>query len=299
MAATPPFYRHMVANRVEWLGGQMVVEATDAGQRQIVEMFDAVRKFGTGEFAVEVRFVSSPPEIYRQVLPDSTMTPLAVDEPAEGPYLTSPNAVRPAGFIPPLGIHEGTRVARAELLVEKDSPVRFRVVDKEEGAKLIDRLSDSRANVLQAPKTTVFGGQTAMVSDTTASAFVVGVLPRVGQPETQNPQICVVTSGTTLQVRPVADRSGAVHLDFAIRLSQIQDVETATFSGTPGGPTTIQIPKVASFRIEGGAVLKPGQWLLLGGLKGEDQTAKDKAKPVSWKERLARGWEASDAERDQ
>jgi hypothetical protein len=58
-------------------------------------------------------------------------------------------------------------------------------------------------------------------------------------------------------------------------------VETATFNRTPTSGTTIQIPEVATVRMEGGVVLKPGQWLLLGGSKTDDQVAKGKMTPVS------------------
>ena len=105
----------------------------------------------------------------------------------------------------------------------------------------------------------------------------------------QQPQIRVVSEGTTLQFRPVADRSGAVHLDFAATLSKIQEVETVCFNRTPTSGTTIQIPKMATVRMEGGAVLKPGQWLLLGGSNAEDQSVKAEPVPASWTDWLLGG----------
>ena len=113
--------------------------------------------------------------------------------------------------------------------------MRFRIVDKEQGEKLIDRcMADKRSNVLQAPKVTVFSGQTALVSATSKSPFVVGVKPVVGAFATAyQPQIRVVSEGTTLRLRAVAERSGEVRLDFAATLSKIQEVGTATFNRTP------------------------------------------------------------------
>ena len=215
------------------------------------------------------------------------MSPLNVDDAG----LANSDAVQPAAFDRPLGSHEGTHVARAQLLIEKDSPMRFRIVDKEQGEKLLDRcMADKRSNMLQAPKVTVFSGQTALVSDTSKSPFVVGVKPVVGAFATAyQPQIRVVSEGTTLQLRPVAERSGAVRLDFAASFSKIQDVGTATFNRTPTSGVTIQVPKVATVRMEGGAALKPGQWLLLSGSDITDQMTESKVAPVSWVDWLAGG----------
>jgi urease beta subunit len=93
-----------------------------------------------------------------------------------------------------------------------------------------------------------------------------------------------------LQLRPVVNRSGTVHVGFAATFSKIQEVETTTFNRTPTDGTTIQIPKVATVRLEGGAELKSGQWLLLGGSDSTDQTAKPKVASVSWKDRLVGRW---------
>ena len=259
-----------------WLkdSDDLVVGATDAGHKRAADALDVLRKYGTSnQIAIETRFLTIGDKEFQEVLPESTMSPLNVDEAG----LANSDAVQPASFDRPLGSHEGTHVARAQLLIEKDSPMRFRIVDKEQGEKLIDRCqADKRSNMIQAPKVTVFNGQTALVSDTSQSPFVVGVIPVVGPFATAyQPQIRVVSEGTMLQLRPVADRSGAVHLDFAATFSKIQEVETATFNRTPTDGTTIQIPKVATIRLEGGAALKPGQWLLLSGSDITDQMTDD------------------------
>lgn len=148
--------------------------------------------------------------------------------------------------------------------------------------------------MIQAPKVTLFNGQTAFVSDTAQSPFVVGVSPLVGPFATANrPQIRVVSEGTRLQLRPVADRSGTVHLDFAATFSKIQEVGTASINRTPTDGTTIQIPKVATIRVEGGAALKPGQWLLLSGSDITDQMTETRVEadwPDSWINWLSGGW---------
>jgi len=79
-------------------------------------------------------------------------------------------------------------------------------------------------------------------------------------------------------------------LDFAATFSKIQKVGTATFNRTPTDGTTIQIPKVATIRLESGAALKPGQWLLLSGSDITDQMTETKVAPVSWRDWLVGGW---------
>ena len=255
----------------------MVVGATRDGHKRVADALEAFRRFGTAEIIIEVRFIALRPEMLQEVLPDSTLSPLNVDEAA----LASSNAVQPVSFERPLNSHEGTRVARAQLTVEKELPVRFRIVDKEQGEKLIDRCQeDKRTNILQAPKVKVLSGQTAFVSDTAIAPFVIGVIPIESDgAKAQMPQIRQVSEGTTLRLRPVAERSGAIHLDFAATFSKVQDVEIVDFNRTPTSGTAIQIPKVATVRMEGGAALKPGQWLLLGGSKAANEVTVEFAVP--------------------
>jgi beta-lactamase regulating signal transducer with metallopeptidase domain len=274
--------------KVVWLkdGDDLVVGATNAGHKRAADALDLIRKYGTlDQVAIEIRFVTLTAEELQNVLPDSTMSPLTVD----GDTLANSDDVRPAVFDRPLGNHEGTCVARAQQLVEKDAPVRFRIMDKDQGEKLIQRCrqKDTGPNVPQAPKITVFNGQTACVSDTSKRPFVVGVIP-VGS-EAKQPQVRVFSEGTMLQLRPIADQSGTIHLDFAFTFSKVEDVDTVCFNRTPTSGTTIQIPKMATVRVEGGAKLMSGQWLLLGGSKADDQVAKGKVTPVSWKDWLLSG----------
>ncbi len=290
-------------SNVDWYGDQLVVGATAEGHKRLAKTLDAFRKFGITEIVVDVRFLTIGDKVFQEVLPESTISSLNVGEAG----LANSDAVEPASFDRPLGSHEGAHVARAQLLIEKDSPMRFRVVDKEQGEKLIDRCqADKRSNMIQAPKVTLFNGQTAFVYDTSQSPFVVGLTTPV-EPNVQQPQIRVVTEGTRLQLRAIADQSGAVHLDFAATFSVIQKVETmsvprnaggmetASFARNAGGKadTTIQIPKVATIRLEGGAALKPGQWLLLSGSDITDQmtaTSVEADWPISWIYGLVDGW---------
>ncbi len=262
--------------RILWLKGRMVVQTTDAGHRQVRDTLEALRKFGAAEIALEVRFVSLDEKELKEMFADGTTSPAEAPE-SFGADTTN---VQPDGFDRPLASHEGTQVAREQYLVERDSPLRYRVMDKAEGEKWLARCQgDARSNVLQVPRVHVFNGQTASVMDTSQTPFVVGV-KKVKQ--MHEPQIRVVSEGTTLQVRPVADRCGAVHLDFAATFSKIRKVETMTFGDASSDEVKIQVPEVATLRLEGGVALKSGQWLLLAGSKAENPAIEAEPASSSW-----------------
>ena len=63
---------------------------------------------------------------------------------------------------------------------------------------------DVRANVLQAPKVTLFNGQQAIVVDTAFTPFVISVIPVVGEfAAAQQPVIVVLSEGTMMTVQAV------------------------------------------------------------------------------------------------
>jgi hypothetical protein len=237
-----------------------------------------------GTIAIEVRFVSLNEGALKEALPDSTVSP--PDVPENG--LADRFDVQPAQLDHPLGSHEGTHVTRAQWVVEKTCPLRIRVLEKDQCEKWFASCQDDRqTSVLQAPRVMVSSGQMACISDTSQAPFVVGLKSDKG--EAPQPQIRVVSEGTTLQLRPTAGRSGMIHLDFTATFSKIQKVETVNFQQTAAGGKSIQIPEVATVRMEGGAELKSGQWLLLSGPSAENHPDSGEAAPSPWKDWLLGG----------
>ena len=93
---------------------------------------------------------------------------------------------------------------------------------------------DKRSNTLQAPKVTMFNGQTAQISDQSQTPFVVSVTPVVGDfAAAQSPVIVVLSSGTTLSVQAVVSSDRRyVRLTLVPFFSQVTDVSTFSFTGT-------------------------------------------------------------------
>ncbi|MEE9601724.1 MAG: hypothetical protein V3V75_00360, partial [Thermoguttaceae bacterium] len=98
---------------------------------------------------------------------------------------------------------------------------------------------DTRSNVLQAPKVTLFNGQQAFVSDTSQSPFVISVIPVVGDfAASQQPVIVVLSEGTHMTVQAVvsADRR-YVRLTVVPFFSKIGAVNTFTFNSSETSTT--------------------------------------------------------------
>ena len=153
---------------------------------------------------------------------------------------------------------------------------------------------DNRTNILQAPKVTLFNGQSANVNDQVTRPFVTSVIPVVGDfAAAYQPVIVVLNEGTSLNVQAVvsADRR-FVRLTLVPFFSQIGEVDTFTFDGKgttdsgtvvqdPSNPddtvtqnstrtvegTTVQLPTFAFTSVTTTVSVPDGGTVLLGGVK--------------------------------
>ncbi len=153
---------------------------------------------------------------------------------------------------------------------------------------------DSRTNVLQAPKVTLFNGQAASVADVSQSPFVISVIPVVADfAAAQQPVIVVLSEGTFLTVQAVVSSDRRfIRLTVVPFFSQIRDVDTFTFTGSTTttedssseGPdddttgrassmttvtegTTVQLPTFAFVSVTTTVSVPDGGTVLLGGIK--------------------------------
>jgi general secretion pathway protein D len=93
---------------------------------------------------------------------------------------------------------------------------------------------DSRTNVLNAPKVTLFNGQQAFVADATSRPFVIGVIPVVGEfAAAQQPIIVVLNEGTMMTIQAVVSEDRRyVRMTIVPFFTQIGDVDEFTFEGS-------------------------------------------------------------------
>ncbi|REJ67357.1 MAG: general secretion pathway protein GspD [Planctomycetota bacterium] len=167
--------------------------------------------------------------------------------------------------------------------------------------------SDSRSNILTAPKVTLFNGQAASISNQVQNPFVTSVVPVVGDfAAAQAPVIAVLPEGTTLSVQAVvsADRR-YVRLTLIPFFSEIRDVEEFTFTGsststssesdetadagdttsastattTTTSGTTIQLPQFAFTTVTTTVSVPDGGTVLLGGVKSLNESRTERGTP--------------------
>jgi general secretion pathway protein D len=93
---------------------------------------------------------------------------------------------------------------------------------------------NTRSNIMQAPKITLFNGQTAQFSDQRQKPFVTSVVPVVGDfSAAQQPVITVLNEGTAVNVQAVVSNDRRfVRLTLVPFFSQIGKVEEFQFEGS-------------------------------------------------------------------
>jgi general secretion pathway protein D len=155
---------------------------------------------------------------------------------------------------------------------------------------------DSRTNVLQAPKVTLFNGQQAFVADATQRPFVVGVIPVVGEfAAAQQPVIVVLNEGTMMTIQAVvSDDRRYVRMTIVPFFTQIGQVDTFTFEGSTSSTSsssstdtdddgknekkddskndahsgvTVQLPSFSFISVVTTVSVPDGGTVLLGGIK--------------------------------
>lgn len=168
---------------------------------------------------------------------------------------------------------------------------------------------DTRSNVLEAPKVTLFNGQQAFVSDTTQRPFVISVIPVVGDfAAAQQPVIVVLSEGTHLNVQAVVSNDRRyVRLTVIPYFSQIGNVEEFTFDGarttteesedtgldpdgnptdtaqkktTAASGTTVQLPEFSFVTVTTTVSVPDGGTVLLGGIKRLSEGRSEQGVPL-------------------
>ncbi|MCO6042431.1 general secretion pathway protein GspD [Aeoliella sp. ICT_H6.2] len=154
---------------------------------------------------------------------------------------------------------------------------------------------DTRSNVLNAPKVTLFNGQQAFVADTSQRPFVISVVPVVGEfAAAQQPVIVVLSEGTLMTIQAVVSEDRRyVRLTVVPFFSEIGDVQEFTFEGTTStsssssttddaegntlqddeaediirSGTTVQLPTFQFVSVTTTVSVPDGGTVLLGGIK--------------------------------
>jgi general secretion pathway protein D len=167
---------------------------------------------------------------------------------------------------------------------------------------------DSRTNVMQAPKVTMFDGQFASVFDFASRPFVISLQPVVGDfAVAQQPIIVVLNDGTILNVQSVVSSDKRfVRMTLNPSFTRIQDADrTFTFTGRKtsktgstvlgpdGKPTTnrddeeevtegstVQLPTLGVTSVQTTVNVPDGGTILLGGIKRLQEGRTERGVPI-------------------
>ena len=236
----------------------LVVSQTQAAHEEIADLLEQLRKLQDLQVTIEVRFIQLSDDFFERIGIDFDMN---INDGTNGAEAFAGIAGAPfentsGGFT--VGAQAPIAGDLAQITADLDVPFRqgsfpvalptfggfnpstaasfgFAILSDIEAYFLINAAQgDSRTNMLNAPKVTLFNGQQAFVSDTSQSPFVISVIPVVGEfAAAQQPVIVVLSEGTLMSIQAVvSDDRRYVRLTVVPFFSEIGDVQTFTFDGT-------------------------------------------------------------------
>jgi general secretion pathway protein D len=305
----------------------LVISQTQEVHEKISDLLQQLRRLQDLQVTIEVRFITLEDDFFEKMgidfdfnIPSATTVPnpppVAGPPPSFGPL--SPSAVvgldpggnitplqdiqfRQGGFgavTPPFGGFDAGSAATFGFAVLSDIQAFF-VIQAAQG--------DTRSNILQAPKVTLFNGQQASIADQTQVPFVTSVIPVVGDfAAALQPVIVVLSQGTSLTVQAVVSNDRRfVRLTVVPFFSQIGDVDTFTFSGsssttkkssdsksgssdtstskddeTSSTGTTVQLPQFSFVTVTTTVSVPDGGTVLLGGIKRLNEGRTERGVPI-------------------
>lgn len=237
----------------------LVISQTQRVHEQITDLLEQLRRLQDLQVTIEVRFIRLTDSFFERIGIDFDFNiedgggALVADLNNVGSTFEPPRTSATVGITgSPLGIGDPL----PDFTVDLDVPFRnssfglatpqfgtpsdvgefgFAILSDIEAFFLINASQgDTRANVLQAPKVTLFNGQQAIVVDTAFTPFVISVIPVVGEfAAAQQPVIVVLSEGTMMTVQAVvSDDRRYVRLTLVPFFSQIGEVNTFTFEGS-------------------------------------------------------------------
>lgn len=245
----------------------LVVSQTQSVHEEIADLLDQLRRLQDLQVTIEVRFIRLSDDFFERIGIDFDMNIndqiLGTDEIVQtsaGSFTQEvvPNDIARTTGGATVGVQAPLVGDLATVTADLDLPFRqgsfpvaqptlggfnpasaatfgFAILSDIEAYFLINAAQgDSRTNVLNAPKVTLFNGQQAFVSDVSESPFVISVIPVVGEfAAAQQPVIVVLSEGTMMSIQAVVSEDRRyVRLTVVPFFSEIGDIDTFTFDGT-------------------------------------------------------------------
>ncbi len=301
----------------------LVVSQTQDVHEQIADLLDQLRRLQDLQVTIEVRYITLNDRYFERIgidfdfeiddnsnqiagqapiLPDDTGPSMSfgIDSTGE-PTLDFDYSVNQGSFsstVPQFGGFDAATAANFGFAILSDIEVFF-LLQAAQG--------DDRTNVLQAPKVTLFNGQTGFVSDTSQRPFVTSVIPVVGDfAAAHQPVVVVLSEGTSLSVQAVVSPDRRfVRLTLVPFFSSIGDVDTFTFHGRTSSDsgtvaadptnqaqnvtqnsqnftegTTVQLPTFNFTTVSTTVSVPDGGTVLMGGIKRLSEGRNERGIPM-------------------
>jgi general secretion pathway protein D len=303
----------------------LVISQTQDVHEQINDLLDQLRRLQDLQVTIEVRFITLNDNFFERIgidfdfsiddnvdaslirgletaggMGDDNGPSVAIGLNENGPTTNLDLQFNQAGFgaaVPQFGNFDTATAANFGFAILSDIEVFF-LLQAAEG--------DQRSNVLQAPKVTLFNGQTASVSDVSQQPFVTSIIPVVGDFAAANqPVITVLSEGTQLSVEAVVSPDRRfVRLTLVPFFSRIGEVDTFTFDGTTTTDTgtvvtdeegeevdrdnevisqqgtTVQLPNFIFTTVSTTVSVPDGGTVLLGGIKRLSEGRTERGVPM-------------------
>jgi general secretion pathway protein D len=304
----------------------LVVSQTQEVHEQIADLLQQLRRLQDLQVTIEVRFINLNDNFFERIGVDFDFN---IDDNFTGPFVPiSADNGRSAviGLDPVVPL---TPTANLDLQFRQGSfnatvpnipgvgfdpaaagTFGFAILSDIEAFFLIQAAQgDTRSNILQAPKVTLFNGQTAFISDTSQRPFVTSIIPVVGDfAAAQQPVIVVLSEGTSLSVQAIVSNDRRfVRLTLVPFFSQIGDVQEFTFTGSKTTAkkssdtvkakgddetsrdneetvsqegTTVQLPTFSFVTVTTTVSVPDGGTVLLGGIKRLNENRTERGLPI-------------------
>ncbi len=282
----------------------LVISQTQDVHDQIADLLEQLRRLQDLQVTIEVRFITLQDNWFERIGVDfdfdidDNVTTLPRDDSGNSVTIGLDNAGNPTADLD-LSFQQGSFGLAAPAFggfqAGNAASFGFAILSDIEAFFLLNAATgDTRSNVLQAPKVTLFNGQLASVSDTSQRPFVTSLIPVVGDfAAAHQPVIVVLSEGTNLNVQAVVSSDRRfVRLTLQPIFSQIGNVETFTFEGTTTTDsgqtvvdgngdatgdidnaftattgTTVQLPTFSFTSVSTTVSVPDGGTILLGGIK--------------------------------
>lgn len=234
----------------------LVISQTQAVHEEIADLLEQLRRLQDLQIAIEVRFIRLNDSFFERIgidfdvnINDNTtgLGDLTQDGDFETPRRSSTVGIvqQVAGDLPVFSSDLDVPFRQGSFGVAvpqfggfdpgQAASFGFAILSDIEAYFLVNAAQgDSRSNMLNAPKVTLFNGQTAFVADASQRPFVISVIPVVGEfAAAQQPVIVVLSEGTMMNIQAVvSDDRRYVRMTVVPFFSQIGDVQEFTFEGS-------------------------------------------------------------------